>query len=1042
MKATIITEKISDVLESALSSFCKNPVIEPVFVFPREVERNSWMEWVINESERRAVPSDFFIAWDDFKRTFILPADKEKSDGKTVIPPLMRKIFSRAFLDKALKEKRFRRLIDRTDAEFGADAFADWLAGILPSLKMWDNHYQFYLEQKNLTEETDDDGENLDMRMIFKSYVSFLDKGGFYEPSYADVSFDGSGKIFYIFYPQINDDFSEYYSVLSQSENVVFITLPPDLESEKLCVQYPDARKELRRLALSLRELQTSGVDLRRIAVSVPDLVNIRPYVERELRLYDIPFVVRDGLSYTKNSGGDIFSKILDCIKNDCSFDSVRNLLSDGFIPWKNPEMNLRLIQAGSKLRCICPVSAGRDVWEESFEGKEDYIEEYKYYKRLKKALIRFENATSFEALYEAWIYFRDGESDGEGFVDWEKFLDTEDPTYHLSNKVLGQMLTQLNEFSSIEQKYLINRRNLKDFDYKLQSYLAFFVNEMDDQKYNENAKSYGVNVYSYRVSSCADFDYQFIINANQNDITIPLKSLSFITDEKKREEFGLKAETEDGLCTEDASAVFVALYGKQHKSSGSKKVFWSSSVQNFNGAAITHTALDVIDVDDVNENDEKSFSIIKKLNVLDEKDYVRFSKDRYFSWQKSAFDSFMKLEPEMKNSGEYTSGIDLENRTPENINKKASKKIYEAADVFDYEDKDGKKHQFVKISASKMNSFYPCSKRWLYQQVLNIEDEKFSPHLAESNEIGTFCHKVLEILLNGFIKNHGRRVPDYGQLGYEACHHDVMEVVDAAFQDEEILKTEVMNSSLGRESLLSQKNILVKNMTAFVLKFCSCGDPDKKSGDGRFAGYYIEGTEVERTVFDYENDFVYHGFIDCILTEGGNKEKAVIVDFKSAANPPVRSACIPNPDDYCKMKNFQMAMYVQLLENKSKNDNQVYKVTDGLFYSLKGEFQTEYVIDSRNEGKKDRNAFNGLFIKNKDEGMQNHPDLNTPEVFKSYCRDFAARVRAFNLDVSGQPEDKNFVHRDADCANCQYKSLCRTSFNVAGKKLGSGGKN
>jgi hypothetical protein len=68
---------------------------------------------------------------------------------------------------------------------------------------------------------------------------------------------------------------------------------------------------------------------------NVPDLETYRPYLEREFERYCIPYVIRGGQSLTTNSAGTVFSQINQCYNSDFSYDSVRQLLLNELIPWK-----------------------------------------------------------------------------------------------------------------------------------------------------------------------------------------------------------------------------------------------------------------------------------------------------------------------------------------------------------------------------------------------------------------------------------------------------------------------------------------------------------------------------------------------------------------------------------------------------------------------------------------------------------------------------------------------------------------------------------
>ena len=73
---------------------------------------------------------------------------------------------------------------------------------------------------------------------------------------------------------------------------------------------FADSRTELRKMALYVRDLHSKGVAWDQIALHVLDLDQIRPYVERELNLYCVPFITRAGVPFTTNAAGNIFEHI------------------------------------------------------------------------------------------------------------------------------------------------------------------------------------------------------------------------------------------------------------------------------------------------------------------------------------------------------------------------------------------------------------------------------------------------------------------------------------------------------------------------------------------------------------------------------------------------------------------------------------------------------------------------------------------------------------------------------------------------------------
>ena len=114
-----------------------------------------------------------------------------------------------------------------------------------------------------------------------------MKQNNFYEPSYLDSNFKKNEKQIFIFYPEILEDFAEFQNILCAEENVTLVCIPKNAQSGR-CVFYNDARKEIRMLVLRLRQLHLEKIDLRTVAVNVPCLENIRPYLERELSIYSV----------------------------------------------------------------------------------------------------------------------------------------------------------------------------------------------------------------------------------------------------------------------------------------------------------------------------------------------------------------------------------------------------------------------------------------------------------------------------------------------------------------------------------------------------------------------------------------------------------------------------------------------------------------------------------------------------------------------------------------------------------------------------------
>ena len=121
----------------------KNPDV--VFVFSTDIDMTSWAEWVITNFQQTGVKTvslDRFMAWDDFKRQFVVASEKDKHS----IPSLLRKVFVYNLIAQNAQEAEkgnplFKSIINPAFASDGY-SFADWISGNIPALKIWHDRFE------------------------------------------------------------------------------------------------------------------------------------------------------------------------------------------------------------------------------------------------------------------------------------------------------------------------------------------------------------------------------------------------------------------------------------------------------------------------------------------------------------------------------------------------------------------------------------------------------------------------------------------------------------------------------------------------------------------------------------------------------------------------------------------------------------------------------------------------------------------------------------------------------------------------------------
>lgn len=971
----------------------------PLFVFPSDIAADSWSEWAVRnpaESGARAVALEDFTAWDTFKGTYLAGSVREK----TCIPALLRKLFVRNLMQQNVRDRFITSIIPADDAET-AFAFTDWLAGILPSLKLWHEKYEAYLASRRLTAETDPDGENRDYAALFARYDAFLTANGFFEPAWLTPEYVERERVIVIFFPELLEDFGDYAEVLSGADNVIAVTLKETATFRPRAYRFPDSRGELRRLLLCLRDLHEHGVRWTDIAVSVPDLETYRPYIRRECELYCIPVNIRSGEPLTKNCAGMIFSQIHDCYASRFSYDSVRALLQNEYVPWKDDitEVKENLIREGNRLRTVCSYDDGGkpvDSWIEAMRPIATDVRELAFYKSLKHEVTRLCEAATFGALHTAWLIFR------------QKFLDDRHFTTD-ANNILGRCLSELNDIIDIEARYA-DRLGLKTAQP-----FAFFLNELNAKTYRPQEKLDGISVFPYRLAAAAHFACQFVIDASQKNLDVSYKKLGFLHAEKRKLLLGAEA---DGSA--NVSVAFLRLYAK----SGGDDVCFSCAEDTFAGFAIAHSALAVE-------------ACAAPRAALDETDF--FVQERQRVRDRSGANALphgngASAEPRIARPPQAgTPGITALQRSSfltwaERTRHFEERLPYAAGDALREKvraktaDDQG---TGIVVTQSDLRQFYPCPRKWVLGGVLGLREESLDTDLMQTFDMGNVNHKVLELFMRA---RAGTCLPVTNEDGQfddeEAIRAELTDLAAQAIQDRSM---RFRDSPLVLRALDAQRALIADDILRFLHRLCI--KPNRpapeamhsKSSIKGFGGFTVQGAEIDRHT-QGEDGITLRGNIDCLLSDPETGDYA-IVDYKNTAGA-IPGAKALTEDEHGLLGDFQMPMYVTLVGKP---------VEAAYFYAIKGD-DKRCAVD----------AYKGLSEAEKAAGRQNPWQYDvftasTVRLFGAYVNDFADRVAHGRFSpVNPRKKQRAFVHVEPHevCVSCPYNGICRTTFTVGARDI------
>lgn len=983
-KLELLPEKISSILAEKLST------PDCIFVFPTDTVMNSWIDWIVlnpSKSGCEAIPFERFIAWDNFKGTYVAA----EQTGKSVIPSILRKFFvSDLIARNALKPEaeRLQVLINPSD-EYAknASSFEDWIAKNISSLHFWKKRLD-----KNASEYGELDAEDKDYLYIYDEYSRFLNANNLFEPSWVEGTDISDKKTeFIIFYPELLEDFGDFEEIFEANENITLYTLPETLPAPKV-YKYSDSRKELRQTMLRIIKLVNEGhADWSEIALSVPDIDTYRPYLDREFSLYGIPYVIKAGEPLTKNCAGRIFREIYECHNSGFSFDSVRALLLDECVPWKSEltETKEALIREGNRMRCLCSPGE-KDIWQQCFASKlkrlelaenfnntdsDDsikYFDELKeFYSKLHSAVESFFNSEnhSFYDIKTCWIKFK------------AQFLEDNSDFSEQANNIISRCIKELEALIMIEEQY-------KDCGLLIPSPYEFFLKVIDGKTYTPQTKATGVNIFKYKLTAAANFKFQFVIDSSQKNLEIQNRRLTFLNATKRAK---LHLIEDDRI--QNSTDVFLKLYAKQTEGADSDFVHFSYAEESFAGYAIAHSRLEEIKKDVPNLDDEDY--------ILAERNYILGRSNKITKLtpeQKNQFSQWSKIKEKTSDSN-YHLNHSLENRLKAKTDKDTG---------------------LLRVSArGDLEKFFPCPRRWVLQSLLRLQEDTLDTSLMQKYDMGNLNHKILELVLREF---ENKKLPYYNSednefyLIPENDEHGINQTpvifTSELFnlilkKTEEALKapSDFRDSVLALTALTSQKNKLAQKIFSFLQFLLPLFGVDKKGG---FGGCTVIAEEKKLSLI--KNNLMYYGVIDCLLkTPDG---EYIIIDYKNTTGS-IPAASEIFIDDNKILGDFQMPLYYKLLE---VSDDNLY---GGYFYSIS---------DSNKRAVTDKTA----------KGKSLAEFTPTLEALDEYAKVFEADINAktFVPKTSTNRKDRQNVKAYEHCTNCPYKTICRTTYTVAGEMI------
>jgi len=842
------------------------------FVFPSQVAASRWAHKTCTLGIVRSVVEKRFLAWDRFKEAVIREKDSERRPASALI----RKLFSESLVNANAKSPFLSSVIQKEFAKDGR-IFAPSIARLLPSLFMWEK----LTSAASNNQQNNYDAEDNDFLLIKKDYAAFLERYHLFEPSWEEAKLSGGTMRYVIFFPELIEDFSEYDPLLKppQFTRIKAADVVHAPQNSLHLQLYTSALTELRSAVLELHRLhEEDGIPYEEMALSIPNLPEIEPYLLREFALRHIPIVRRAGKKLGETGVGRLFSLISECAASRFSFASVKALLLNDHIPWKERDKNKRLITFGITYNCVSGYMQDGsfiDIWDEAFKGARhnDRRELEPYYRELKKRILALSKAESFTDVRKQYFALR-----GE-FLDMGKISEDDDA-------VLSRCIVELS--SLIELEELLN-----DPEFIPSSPFAFFLSCLNDKEYVRTSKNSGINIFKWRVAAAAPFAVHFVLNASQSAASVLYQPMQFLRHDKRK---ALKLEDTD------ATGAFFHLCDTGEDRRFSTTVRVSASVHTFSGWAIPHSFFAQGAVIEAPPCPEDSYTCERRF--WKERDYANtgahdlFSQATplltIFSIQKNAYTTWNDALTERSN------GFSLFNAAFSQIAGKdglahISKMVRDA--IFDTEGT-------LTVTPTKdLNDYYFCPLFWLYARIFSAKEFSLEASLLDDTALGLLYHVILEELFTTIRDEDtaftAAYLPKYKRWALEIT-------IDA------IKQHPAFKGPLAVPLVLPQASGMAKKIAGLL---------DKEAE--LFDGYTI--VALERSVSVKTGNVFIKGVIDRVSCSPDGAP--IIIDYKTSYIPVQISI-----DDIQEMPltEFQMPVYIKLYEALSES-----KVEGAFFYSI-----------------------------------------------------------------------------------------------------------
>lgn len=662
-------------------------------VFPSEVTAAFWRREYLRMTGRSSVRADRILSWDAFKERFF---------GRRLhlrpVNTLRRTVFALRFLEAHSRRPQLKHLVP---PKFASESprFMATVRAVLPLLPT-------LLERAGAADLAD---LVWDLQTVSKEYEEFLADAGCFEPSWVGVGEVTVDAPHTIVFPELLEDFAEFRAALEASPAVSFVRAPSGPAAISM-IRFADARREIDALFDELEKLLDSGTAPAEIAVTIPRVVEIEEVLTQESDRRQVPLVLRTGAALSDYPSGRLFASIAACERSRFSLDSVKKLLLDRGVPWRDTRLNELLVRFGVDAGCLA--NGSDDVWSRAFAAKSDRIlsEEVRgrrtvlaeYYRRLSRSVRTITHAPTFADIKRLLYVFLNT------FLDTDSWDEPSERVFQRSIEVLDDLAEAAGAADPGDP-------------------FSVYLRILSETTYVSRRDTGGINVYPYRVSAGIEPTHHFVVNASRRTTEVRIDPFPFLSDPMR---------DALGVATVDAT-----------------DTFWSVYEQSGRGVRASYA-----DVSSVGPELPPG-RFVATRGALDhgEPDEDRFRVEQ--RWWSGASLTVSGIYPAQKTGFERALATALRRRGVGLTESPLSDiELIEEAVAAQSEAEDP---ATLRVSPTHLEAFALCPFSYFFSRVVGLEEAAWTADPERPQDLGNLYHRVLELFFSDLKERSQLLLPD-----------------------------------------------------------------------------------------------------------------------------------------------------------------------------------------------------------------------------------------------------------------------------------------